>query len=288
MHEHAAIQHFEERTYQIASAICRFGNALPIKAWGEAFQTQALQLLNGVLSKEYGAAEKALGNIHYLARLGLEADMIRQADATLLMEVSAAHRASLPQELPSRLVPRFELPKELASPRPEKASGNISSGNDLKGDAAIVHPAISNAVIDHQAINHSAISNKIIRQPVTLPHQLPNGLNGKQEAEKQEKRRILIMGKIRRSGNVRLKDIQGLLPDTSERMLRYVLQDLIKEGRVERVGNGGTGSYYKIPGDTPVRSSIVSGAVIPSGLPSAVPASREALMAASVPTPAGV
>lgn len=59
-------------------------------------------------------------------------------------------------------------------------------------------------------------------------------------------RQTKILDKIRQSGNARLRDIQEVLPDTSERTLRYDIQRLVINGLVERIGNGGPSTFYKI------------------------------------------
>lgn len=52
-----------------------------------------------------------------------------------------------------------------------------------------------------------------------------------------------------KSGNIcRLKDLIAELPDVSERTLRYDLQRLCEQGVVERIGNGGPSSYYRLSG----------------------------------------
>jgi len=58
-------------------------------------------------------------------------------------------------------------------------------------------------------------------------------------------RQSVILEKIRQIGNCRIKDIQDTLPDTSERTIRYDMQNLTKQGLVERVG-GGPSSYYRV------------------------------------------
>ena len=45
---------------------------------------------------------------------------------------------------------------------------------------------------------------------------------------------------------VQLKDIIPLFPGVSERTLRYDLQRLSAEGKVERIGAGGPATYYKV------------------------------------------
>lgn len=65
-----------------------------------------------------------------------------------------------------------------------------------------------------------------------------------------EFRQNIILDKIRQSGNCRVKDLQEILPSTSERTVRYDLQELVKKGLIER---GGTGPavFYHLAGSPP-------------------------------------
>ncbi len=46
----------------------------------------------------------------------------------------------------------------------------------------------------------------------------------------------------------RLKDLLAAFPDVSERTIRYDIQKLCDGGTIERVGNGGPATYYKVRG----------------------------------------
>ncbi|MGC9598819.1 MAG: DeoR family transcriptional regulator [Minisyncoccia bacterium] len=59
-------------------------------------------------------------------------------------------------------------------------------------------------------------------------------------------RQSAILEKIRQSGNCRIKDIQELLSGCSERTIRYDLQSLLEQNRIERVGGGGPAMLYRI------------------------------------------
>lgn len=59
-------------------------------------------------------------------------------------------------------------------------------------------------------------------------------------------RQSAILDKIRQSGNCRLKDIQEMLLDCSERTIRYDLQTLAERGLIERIGVGGPSVFYRI------------------------------------------
>ena len=61
-------------------------------------------------------------------------------------------------------------------------------------------------------------------------------------------RQSAILEKIRQSENrqSQLKDLISAFPDVSERTMRYDLQKLCSQGLIERIGNGGPGSYYTL------------------------------------------
>ena len=58
-------------------------------------------------------------------------------------------------------------------------------------------------------------------------------------------RQSAILTRIRQSGNCRLKDIQDVLPNISERTIRYDLQTLVEQNLVERIGNAGPLVFYR-------------------------------------------
>jgi len=75
-----------------------------------------------------------------------------------------------------------------------------------------------------------------------------NGENANSNGMAATIRQSAILDKIRQSGNgkIQLKDIISAFPEVSERTMRYDLQKLCSQGLLERVGNGGPGSYYAL------------------------------------------
>jgi hypothetical protein len=63
---------------------------------------------------------------------------------------------------------------------------------------------------------------------------------------KSGNRQIAILDKIRQSGNCKLREIQEVLPNCSERTIRYDLEELIERNLVERIGSGGPAVSYQI------------------------------------------
>jgi hypothetical protein len=68
-----------------------------------------------------------------------------------------------------------------------------------------------------------------------------NAVSGK----KAEERQSAILERIRQIGDCRLSDIQAILPDSSERTIRYDLESLVQQNLIERLGTGGRSVYYR-------------------------------------------
>lgn len=63
---------------------------------------------------------------------------------------------------------------------------------------------------------------------------------------KAEIRQAAILERIRQIGNCRLADIQAILPDVSDRTIRYDLESMMQRNLIERIGTGGRSVYYRI------------------------------------------
>ncbi len=60
-----------------------------------------------------------------------------------------------------------------------------------------------------------------------------------------EIRQKLVLDCIEKSGNCRMRDLVEQFPNSSERTLRNDLQFLSARGLIERLGEGGPGTYYR-------------------------------------------
>ena len=86
----------------------------------------------------------------------------------------------------------------------------------------------------------------IIRQEEVRQNNPANSAN--HETGNSITRQATILEQIRQTGNCRIKDIQDILPESSERTIRYDLQSLLEQNLIERVGPGGPSVYYRIKG----------------------------------------
>lgn len=109
----------------------------------------------------------------------------------------------------------------------------VSGGNDNNMDAyktEVAESATSNSVTANTAVAESKISQE------------------NNQALNIALRQASIVDKIKFANGAgkRLKDILAEFTDVSERTIRYDLQKLCERGVIERVGNGGPATFYRI------------------------------------------
>lgn len=135
------------------------------------------------------------------------------------------------------------------------------------GDVGAIHPENSTRVIAELGSLQSALQD--VQKPemshaVNLDDifsSIARPSEGEMEREKEESdesgngmtgiiksgmRQSAILERIRQTGNCKLRDIQEILPECSERTIRYDLQSLLSQNLIERIGNGGPAVYYRI------------------------------------------
>jgi hypothetical protein len=148
------------------------------------------------------------------------------------------------------------------------AMGNTARGLEtilrFGGDVGILHPANVDTIIAELRLLNPAIAGMnnpakieevdlgdIFKRQEPLfterirQHEVVESESGN-PAIKSEVRQSAILERIRQSGNCRLRDIQEVLPDLSERTIRYDLQSLVEQNLVEKVGTGGPSVFYRI------------------------------------------
>jgi hypothetical protein len=145
-----------------------------------------------------------------------------------------------------------------------RALGIIKSQIQLGSDSGIINKANSDAIIgeisklelflrtdrDIEIGNKAEIENIFSseefkerkRQKSNEPEDFKSESGNYQSAEIRQK---TIADFVEKSGNCRMKDLLEQFADVSERTLRNDLQNLAARGLIERMGEGGPGTYYR-------------------------------------------
>ncbi|MGC9968193.1 MAG: DeoR family transcriptional regulator [Minisyncoccia bacterium] len=219
MKESGKMQFVLKKAYEISYAVFRIGSRTASSPLKEHLERQALSLLDAATVENYAWVSTVSRAIEYLVRFGGDVGLIHEANKEIIISQLASMNAAIAG--------------------PEKA---VNTEEVFLDDIFSGHGELFPA-------NHTA---KRQRQPAkeieTTAEVDSNEGNG---GERATARQAAILEKIRQSGNCRIKDIQELFPDCSERTIRYDLQALLEQSLVERIGGGGPSVFYRVKQDIP-------------------------------------
>jgi hypothetical protein len=218
--------------YTLAYAAFRLAANLDNLAFRQSFEKRGLELLSAALEGDAARQEKLVQDMEYLVGFGRDVGSIHPQTAELMLsEISKYNPA---------IIAGAEKPAmRTADPIPAKdLFPNISAQSQQPSPVAPkMQPAPAEMAFERTAA-----------APFHFSARLPDTPSQSFNARKER-----IVERIRQSGNLnssaigcRLRDIQEVLPDLSERTLRYDLQRLVAEGIIERIGNGGPATFYRI------------------------------------------
>jgi hypothetical protein len=214
------------KSYEIAYALFRMAGQIAEKDFSERLRALGSALLQASAGQDYAEASKSLQMIECLAKFAGDVNFISPANSNILLGEIYTLDAAIIEHRNAANSDRLNL-SEIFS----KADPEVAPPPALYDNPAIENPAMEDAAIDNPA-NES--------METTEAHNSANNI-------KAEMRQSTIVEKIRQSGNCRLKDIRELLPDISERTIRYDLQSLLEKHLIERIGDGGPSVYYRTP-----------------------------------------
>lgn len=216
-----------KKAYEIGYAVFRIGSRIANAALKEHLERQALSLLDAATVGNYGWVSTVSKAIEYLVRFGSDVGLIHEANKeTILSQLQS-------------LIEGVAGPEKAATAE-EVPLNDIFSGHE---------PLFSASHSAHRPANMTSAASvtNAANQPNPAKQQSSDGNdNGEESGIGPEIRQSAILEKIRQSGNCRLRDIQEMLPDCSERTIRYDLQTLAERGSIERIGTGGPSVFYRI------------------------------------------
>lgn len=206
MKETGERQFMLKKAYEISYAVFRVGSRIGNVALKEHLERQALSLLDAATVENYAWVSTVSRAIEYLVKFGNDVGLIDERNAEII--ISQLGTMDVAVAGPEKAATAEEVPLD-----------DIFSGHE------------------------SLFPEK--RQ--TGRTETATGEDGRESGNaRAETRKSAILERIRQSGNCRIKDIQELLPDCSERTIRYDLQTLIEQNLVERVGSGGPAVFYRV------------------------------------------
>jgi len=262
MNHDPSAQFFSKKAFEISYALFRVSAALARRSFAERLEDAAARLLESAAASRYGSLREELNVIVYLMRLGGDSNVIHPANAQVIIR-EAKNLDSAVSDFEKSAKPKEAEIEAVFS------KGKVSKAQPQKRDEDEA-PRVSSSVLQESIPSREVIfqgAPRVVNQDIRHEEEEKGGpvvgrsgneggfqkVNHEVFAQNQslkvgaQMRQSAIFEKIRQTGNCRLKDIQETLPQTSERTIRYDLQSLLEERRIQRIGSGGPATYYRLP-----------------------------------------
>lgn len=206
------------KAYEVAYALFRLAAQMQEKDFAEQLRVSGTALLGAAAAEDYAAAGRAIRVMECLVKFGGDVGMIGTQNVDVMTREIYALDAAIAERKNSGRTDEVNVAEIFSKPEPE-----VVAAPESRTEPPVrfhieqkPEPAIRQSANDFSVRNDSAIRQEV------------------------------ILNRIRQSGNCRLKDIQDVLPNISERTIRYDLQTLLEQGLVERIGNAGPSVFYRV------------------------------------------
>jgi len=212
-------------------------------------KNKALNLLDAASSCNYGEMELVLKSLKYFLMLGVEDGAISDRNYRIITNES--------DNLNMAIIAALEKSTDIdGDPDLSKIFSPTEKSKKVEGDDGVL---ASNDYVSSNADNMENDSVETIERKdeeeslgtksnkdgfIRLGDYFGNPATIAGYTAKM--RQLAILNKVKKEDQCQLKDIQRLLPESSERTLRYDLQKLSEDGLIERIGSGGPSSFYKL------------------------------------------
>ncbi len=211
------------KAYEVAYALFRLAAQMPEKDFAESLRASGTAMLAAAAAEDYVAAERSLRVVECLVKFGGDVGMIGNQNVDVLTREIFALDAAIVERKTVAKTDEVNVSEIFSKPE-------ITAPKTAHVDEPAMEPAPMR-MEDFRARTES--------QPVRREQQPRHPSND------SAIRQSSILARIRQSGNCRLKDIQDVLPNISERTIRYDLQTLVEQNLVERIGNAGPLVFYR-------------------------------------------
>ncbi len=207
-----------KKSYEAGYALFRLAGTLPERTFKAHLEDKALDLIVAALEERHAASKRTIYVAEYVLRFLSDVGAVHPETAGLVIQSLHELNAAI-AESGNNVEP---LPLDFLFP-----SKTVEKEESVLLESGKEEPAIE----------------EVIELPDSLPNQASPVSHGSEDFNARKNK---IMQKVRQAGVCRLRDLQEVLKDVSERTLRYDLQRLTLEGLIERVGNGGPATFYRL------------------------------------------
>lgn len=228
------IRQIEKKAYEIAYAIFRLSGSVGNRQIAGYLESHCLSLFDSAIYGNVNAASTEGKILEYYLRLGGDIGLIHQNNVEMLiLEIGNLNSA----------IAEYGSIAGNVEPLKLAFSGNVERGIKLTSDIQKkeIPTEVINKEIEAIANSEEAVESA---EPQAGRQVSPQAI--RQISPQAEIRQSAILQIIRQSGNCRMKDIIEGFPGVSERTLRYDLERLSEQGLIERVGQGGPATSYRV------------------------------------------
>jgi predicted MarR family transcription regulator len=217
------------KAYEVTYALFRLAAQMQEKDFAESLRASGTALLTGAAAEDYAAASRSLRVMECLVKFGGDVGMIGTQNVDVMvreiyaLDVAIAERKTAVKTDEVNVAEIFSK-SEIAAHSEEPKVGEPFRATELENEPTIMQNEAMVAEPYQPRSNNPAI---------------------RQSANDSAIRQVAILERIRQFGSCRLKDIQDILPNTSERTIRYDLQTLLEKNLIERIGNAGPSVFYR-------------------------------------------
>ncbi|MFA5173291.1 MAG: hypothetical protein WC435_02760 [Candidatus Paceibacterota bacterium] len=230
-------ENFKKETYRISYALFMISEQIKRVSVAKKIAEYAIFLLedvyNGDLEKAVKDREFLSGLIYFSSDIGL----LDYENREILIEELNNLKEIIEKEKKEKTGAREFLKKDLSKPFPLVLNKKEEEGNIFFKEGILDKSELLEKDRDFVS---SEFGNSAIRQEGSEVRNLEKFPDG------TLKRREDILNRIKQSGICFLKDLSTFFPNCSERTLRYDLEWLSKQKKVEKIGSSGPGTFYRV------------------------------------------
>lgn len=224
-----------KKAYEIAYAAFRIAAKMKEQDFGANIKSAAMGILGAVAADEYAVARKRLTSLEYLIRFAMDVSIMGIVNGDIMLREMAGLDEAL-------------IGAGIGAEVRESGEFAVRDEADIAGIFSEVDSVEPVAIRQNISSGKNGESGKRNQSGNPGNGESANGEIG--GILKSAIRQSAILERIRQIGNCRIRDIQEILPDSSERTIRYDLQTMLEQGVIERVGSGGPAVYYKVRPET--------------------------------------
>jgi hypothetical protein len=219
------------KAYEVAYALFRLAAQMQEKDFAESLRASGTAMLSAAVAEDYAAAERSLRVVECLVKFGGDVGMIGTPNVDVMtreifvLDAAIAERKTVAKTDEVNVAEIFSKPEVMAH-----------SAETMR----VEEPATEPVPMRMEDFRAQTESQRMQREPQLQPQSQP-----RQPSNDSAIRQSAILTRIRQSGNCRLKDIQDVLPNISERTIRYDLQTLVEQNLIQRIGNAGPLVFYR-------------------------------------------